>query len=34
MKEMGCGWSDDMIECLVEDIIPEPIYSRFEILDL
>lgn len=27
-------WSDDMIECLAEKEIIEPIFSRFEILDL
>jgi len=31
IKEMGCYWSDGMIK---ELIIPEPIYSRFEILDI
>jgi len=30
-KDIPCNWSDDMIE---EKIIPEPIYSRFDILDI
>ena len=35
MKEISCSWSDDMIECLVKEYKePEPILSRFEILDI
>ena len=35
MKEIGWAWSDDMIECSVEDYKePEPIRSRWEILDI
>ena len=35
MEEVRWQWSDDMIECLAEDYVkPEPIKSRFEILDL
>jgi len=34
MEEISCHWSEDMIECLVEEYKPEPIYTRFEILDL
>jgi len=35
MKEVNLKWSDDMIECLASEYkIPEPIYTRFEILDL
>jgi len=35
MKEISCGWTDEMIECLVAEYKePEPILTRFEILDL
>ena len=40
MKDISWGWSDDMIECLAKDYKeikkdhPEPIKSRFEILDI
>lgn len=35
IKELNWEWSDDMIECLVEDYVKsEPIESRFEILDI
>lgn len=35
MKECGCYWTDDMIECLAEDYGKlDPILNRFEILDL
>ncbi len=35
MKEITWMWNDYMIECFAENYVePEPIYSRFEILDL
>ena len=34
MEEIEGGWADYTIECLVEEEIYDPIYSRFEILDL
>jgi len=35
MEEIDESWNDKMIECLVEGYKePDPIYSRFEILDL
>lgn len=38
VKDIGWNWSDDMIECLAKNYKkpkePEPIKSRFEILDI
>ena len=35
MQELNWGWTDDMIECLAKEYKkPEPIESRFEILDI
>ena len=34
MKEIGCKWTDGMIECLAEEYKIDPINSRWEILDL
>ena len=33
MREIGCWWEDDMIECLVEEVYI-PISNRWELLDL
>jgi len=35
VEEIKYYWTDDMIECLVEEYTPPiPIHSRFEILDI
>jgi len=35
MKRLCCNWTDDMIKCLAKDYKkPEPITSRFDILDI
>ena len=33
VKELGYGWADEMIKCLVEKV-PNPTLNRYEILDL
>jgi hypothetical protein len=39
MKDMACRWTDEMIECLAEEVVVEeehntrPVVSRFELMD-